>query len=192
MGTYGKIIVTGATGFLGRHVVKALAEAGENVIGLGRADYDLLVPGAAEKMLADHQPDAVLHLAAKVGGIIANKDYPGDFYYENIMINTQVFEACFRHGVKRFLTFIGGCSYPGTAPSPIPEEEMWNGFPQGESAPYSVAKKMMLVQSFAYRKQHGFDSVVLIPGNVYGEFDNFNWEYAHVIPAMIRRSFLSW
>lgn len=183
-----RIVVTGSTGFLGRHLVPALHEAtGAQVIGVNRLDYDLLKPGAAEAMLRDIRPDAVVHLAAKVGGIVANKKYPADFFYENIVINTHTFHACFRFGVRKFLTFIGGCSYPAHAPSPIREEYMWDGYPQPESAPYSVAKKMMLVQSEAYRRQYGFNSVVLIPGNVYGEYDNFNLEYAHVIPALIRR-----
>jgi len=182
------ILVTGADGFLGRHVVGALVRQGDwAVVPVHREDYDLLQAGAAEAMLHDHQPDAVVHLAAKVGGIIANRDYPADFFYENITLNTRTFHACFKAGVKKFLTFIGGCSYPAQALSPIGEDQMWNGYPQAESAAYSVAKKMMLVQSDAYRRQHGFNSQVLIPGNVYGEHDNFNWEYAHVIPAMIRR-----
>ncbi len=103
------------------------------------------------------------------------------------MINTQVMHACYKAVVKKLVTFMGGCSYPATAPSPIPESDMWNGYPQPESAPYSIAKKMLLVQSESYRRQHGFNSVVLIPGNVYGEHDIFNLERAHVIPALIRR-----
>ncbi len=186
--TYSHILVTGATGFLGRHVVRALREQTDATItGVGRSDYDLMIPGEADRMLAEHRPDAVIHLAAKVGGIIANKAYPADFYYDNITINTQTFHAAYRAGIPKFLTFIGGCSYPAQAPSPIAETAMWDGYPQAESAPYSVAKKMMLVQSDAYRKQYGFNSVVLVPGNVYGEHDNFDPEYSHVIPALIRR-----
>ncbi len=183
-----RILITGARGFLGRHIVPVLEqESGAEVIAVGRADYDLLVPGAAAAMLRDIDPDAVLHLAAKVAGIIANRNYPADFYYENSLINLMTFQACFEHGVKKFMTFMGGCSYPAHATSPIGEDQMWNGMPQPESAPYSTAKKMSLIQSEAYRRQHGFNSVVLIPGNVYGEYDNFNEEYSHVIPALIRR-----
>jgi GDP-L-fucose synthase len=138
-------------------------------------------------MLDKFKPDAVIHLAARVGGIIANAKYPADFFYENIVINTHMFDAAYRAGVKKFLTTIGGCSYPAKVPSPIHEDSMWDGYPQMESAPYSIAKKMMLVQSEAYRRQHGFNSVVLIPGNLYGEYDNFDEEYSHVIPALIRR-----
>jgi GDP-L-fucose synthase len=160
---------------------------GCEVVGVGKADGDLTEPGAAEDLVATHRPDAVLHLAAKVGGIIANKKYPADFFTENILMNTRMFDAAFRAGVRHFMTFIGGCSYPARAASPIGEGQMWEGLPQAESAPYSVAKKMMLIQSAAYRQQHGFDSVVLVPGNVYGEHDNFGWEFAHVVPAMLRR-----
>ena len=181
-------MVTGGTGFLGQHVVSALrADDDTTVVAVGRSDYDLLEDSAVDQLLADHSPDAVVHLAAKVGGIIANRDYPADFYYENIMINTRMLHACYTRKVPKFLTFMGGCSYPSTAESPISEDQMWNGYPQEESAAYSTAKKMMLVQSAAYRKQYDYNSVVLIPGNVYGEHDNFNTEYSHVIPAMIRR-----
>ena len=186
--SFSNILVTGATGFLGRHVVAALNEhTSAKVTGVNRSDFDLLKDDELQDMLTSIKPDAVIHLAAKVGGIIANRDYPADFYYENIMINTRMFDACFRHDIPKFLTFMGGCSYPATATSPIGEDQMWQGYPQIESAPYSTAKKMMLVQSASYRKQYDYNSVVLIPGNVYGEYDNFNEEYSHVIPAMIRR-----
>lgn len=185
---YRKILVTGSTGFLGRHIVPALTQSLDaEIVPVSRKDYDLLRQDRVEAMLKDVRPDAVVHLAAHVGGIIANRNYPADFCHHNLVINTLTLEASFRAGVKKFLTLIGGCSYPATAPSPIPEEKMWDGYPQFESAPYSVAKKMVLVQAEAYRRQHGFNAVVLIPGNVYGEFDNFKPEYAHVIPAMIRR-----
>lgn len=185
---YKRILVTGAAGFLGRHIVPALKqELDAEIVPVGHKDYDLLVPGRAEKMIEDTRPDAVVHLAARVGGIIANRDYPADFFYDNVTMNTQTLHASYKAGVKKFLTLIGGCSYPSTAPSPIPEEKMWEGFPQFEAAPYSIAKRIVLVQSESYRRQHGFNSVVLIPGNVYGEYDNFNPQYAHVIPALIRR-----
>lgn len=183
-----RILVTGATGFLGRHIVPVLHSACRaEIICVGRKDYDLLVAGQAEFMLGAIKPDAVIHLAARVGGIIANTKYPAEFFYQNVMINTALFHAAYKAGVKKLLTLMGGCSYPATAASPINEDQMWNGYPQAESASYSVAKKIVLVQSATYRQQYGFNSVVLVPGNVYGEWDNFNAESSHVIPALIRK-----
>lgn len=182
------ILVTGATGFLGSHIIPILRESfAAKVIGVSHRDYDLLHPEAAEQMLADHKPEVVIHLAAKVGGIIVNLNEPANFFCENVVINTHVFHACWCAGVAKFVTFIGGCSYPATASSPITEDQMWNGLPQAESAPYAVAKKIVLIQSDAYRRQYGFNSIVLIPGNVYGEYDNFSEYGGHVIPALIRR-----
>lgn len=185
---YQRILVTGAHGFLGSHIAPALREAlNAEIIPVGRKDYDLLDLDRVEAMFREHKPDAVVHLAGKVGGIVSNKKYPADFFFENVVINTHVLDASHRAGVKRFVTMVGGCSYPAKAASPIGEDQMWNGLPQSESSPYAVAKKMVLVQAEAYRKQFDFNAVVLIPGNVYGEYDNFNAEYSHVIPAMIRR-----
>ena len=186
--TYKRILITGATGFLGHHIVPQIrANYAAEIVAVGRKDYDLLLPGMAERMICDVQPDCVLHLAAKSGGIVDNKKRPADYYYENIVMNTHVLHESFRAGVKKLLTLMGGCSYPSKAASPIGEDQMWNGYPQIESAGYSVAKKMLLVQSWAYRVQHGFNSIVLIPGNLYGEWDNFNLEQSHVIPALIRK-----
>ena len=187
--TYKRILVTGSTGFLGHHFMPRLQAAfpQAELIGLGRKDYDLLEPGAPAAMLKAIQPDCVVHMAAKSGGIITNKKRPADFFYENLVMNTHTLHESFKAGVKKFVTFMGGCSYPSDAKSPIDESQMWNGYPQIESAGYSVAKKMLITQSWAYRVQHGFNSIVLIPGNVYGEWDNFNLEESHVIPALIRK-----
>ncbi|MDD2240226.1 MAG: GDP-L-fucose synthase [Kiritimatiellae bacterium] len=184
-----RILVTGSTGFLGHHVMPRLRAAfpDAELIGLGRRDFDLLEPGAPATMLRQIQPDCVVHMAAKSGGIITNKKCPADFFYDNLAMNLHVFHESWRAGVKKFVTFMGGCSYPSDARSPIGEDQMWAGYPQIESAGYSVAKKMLLTQSWAYRVQHGFNSIVLIPGNVYGEWDNFRLEEAHVIPALIRK-----
>jgi len=184
-----RILVTGSTGFLGHHVIPRIKEAfpDAELIGLGRKEYDLLQPGAPASMLKDIQPDCVVHMAAKSGGIITNKKRPADYFYENIVMNTHTLHESWKAGVKKFITFMGGCSYPSDATSPIGEDQMWKGYPQIESAGYSVAKKMLITQSWAYRVQHGFNSIVLIPGNIYGEWDNFNLEEAHVIPALIRK-----
>lgn len=183
-----RILVTGATGFLGHHIIPVLQKSFDTeIIAVGSRDFDLLKPGVPEKMLRKIRPDCVIHLAAKSGGIVDNRQKPGDYYFENIVMNTHVFQAAFLGGVKKFLALMGGCSYPATARSPIGEDQMWNGFPQIESAGYSMAKKMLLVQSWAYRQQHDFNSIILIPGNVYGEWDDFNLIKAHAIPALIRK-----
>jgi GDP-L-fucose synthase len=183
------ILVTGSTGFLGRHLMPILfREYGEStVIGLSSNDFDLLRQDQVEKMFETYKPDVLVHLAAYSGGIGANRAYPADFFYKNALLVTLIFEAAARYGVKKMIYPMGGCSYPATATSPISEEQMWNGYPQLESAGYSVAKKMGIVTSQSYRQQYGLNSVVLIPGNMYGEFDNFRESESHVVPAMIRR-----
>ncbi len=186
---YERILVTGSTGFLGHHLMPRLKSAfpKAEIIGVGRRDADLLEPGAPARLLRNTQPDCVVHMAAKSGGIITNIKRPAEFFYENVVMNTHMLHDAQQAGVKKFVTFMGGCSYPSDARSPIDESQMWAGYPQIESAGYSVAKKMLLTQSWAYRVQHGFNSIVLIPGNVYGEWDNFNLEEAHVIPALVRK-----
>lgn len=185
----GKILVTGSTGFLGRHLMPLLYKKyGEiNVLGVSSEDYDLLEAEKVDEMLRVVKPDVLIHLAAYSGGIGANRTYPADFFYKNSMFVSLMFEAAAKCGVKKLIYPMGGCSYPATATSPIDEQQMWDGYPQQESAGYSVAKKMGIVASNAYRTQYGLNSVVLIPGNMYGEYDNFRDNESHVVPAMVRR-----
>jgi GDP-L-fucose synthase len=138
-------------------------------------------------MLAEHKPDAVFHLAGLIGGIGANKARPADFCYQNLLMGTMLLHESYKAGVKKYITVMGGCSYPAKAPSPIKETELFNGYPQMESAPYSLAKAMSAVQAEAYRRQHGFNAIVLVPGNLYGPHDNFDLNNSHVIPALIRK-----
>jgi GDP-L-fucose synthase len=187
---YSKILVTGATGFLGRHTVPALKAAypDREIVAVGSKDGDLTRLDETLGLLERVKPDAVVHLAAYSGGIGANRTWPADFYYRNIMFVSNMWEAAARNGgVKKIIYTMGGCSYPATATSPIDEEQMWNGFPQPDSAAYSTAKKMGIVAADAYRTQYGIKSVVLVPGNLYGEYDNFRTGESHVVPAMIRR-----
>ncbi|MBL8178558.1 MAG: NAD-dependent epimerase/dehydratase family protein [Bryobacterales bacterium] len=184
-----KIAVTGSRGFLGRHVVPVLEArygAGQ-VVALSRADYDLMDPAAVRRMFAEVKPDAVVHLAAYVGGIGANREFPASFYFRNTILTALMFEAAAEHGVEKLLYPMGGCSYPAKAVSPIGEDQLWQGYPQKESAAYSTAKMMGLVASDAYRQERGLRSVVIIPGNMYGEYDNFREKESHVVPALVRR-----
>ena len=185
----GRILVTGSKGFLGRHTVAVLREryGSDQVACVSSKDYDLTDAAQARRMLEDNKPDVLLHLAGYVGGIGANRSQPADFFYRNIQMTTQVFEAAARCQVPKIIFTMGGCSYPGSATSPIGEDQMWNGYPQADSAAYSSAKKMGIVASQAYRQQYGLNSAVMVPGNLYGEYDNFRENESHVIPAMIRR-----
>ena len=183
-----KILLTGASGFLGSHVLPVLKKRYScDVAVVRRSDYDLRDGRQAEAMFRAVRPTIVVHLAARVGGILSNRKYPVEFYYDNILINTHVVHEAYGAGVKKMVMTFGGCSYPASAVSPIGEDQLWNGFPQKESAAYSGAKKMEVIQSQAYREEYGFSSVCLIPGNMYGEYDNYSLEHSHVIPAMIRK-----
>ncbi|MEK6320319.1 MAG: GDP-L-fucose synthase [Acidobacteriota bacterium] len=182
-----RVLVTGASGFVGSNLAPLLKDTGCELIAPTRNDYDLLEQSDVRRLLAEARPHLVFHLAGLIGGIIANKQSPADFCYQNLLMGTMMLHEAWRAGAQKYIALIGGCSYPATAPSPIAETELWNGYPQSESAPYSIAKKMSVVQAQAYRQQHWFNAVVLVPGNLYGPHDNFDLENSHVIPALIRK-----
>lgn len=184
-----RVVVTGATGFLGRHLLPILsARYGlENVRGVGSRDYDLTESVHVRRMFRDLKPAILVHLAAYSGGIGANREWPADFYHQNMLLTTLVFREAALHKVRKLIYTMGGCSYPVTARSPIDEGQMWDGLPQADSLGYSMAKKMGIVASVSYRRQYGLPTVVLVPGNMYGEYDNFRAHESHVIPAMVRR-----
>jgi GDP-L-fucose synthase len=182
-----RVVVTGGAGFLGSHVVSDLRERGAEVEVPRKAQYDLVEAGAAERLLGDARPDVVVHLAARVGGIGANRDNPGAFFYDNLMMGVQLLEACRRHGVAKVVTVGTICSYPKLTPVPFREEELWNGYPEETNAPYGLAKKMLLVQGQAYRQQYGTNAIHLLPVNLYGPEDNFDPASSHVIPALIKK-----
>jgi len=187
-----KILITGATGFVGRNLVEEMKKQNyENLVTVSSKDYNLLEQSEVRGMFADIKPEIVIHLAALSGGIKTNMEKPADFFYQNLIMQTMVMHEAHLSGAEKYLTCMGGCSYPSNAPSPISEDEMWNGFPQIESAGYSVAKKMNIVQAWAYRKQHNFNAIVTIPGNLYGPYDNYNLNDSHVIPALIRKIYNS-
>jgi GDP-L-fucose synthase len=188
-GGYSRVVVSGATGFLGRHLMPVLRERyGEDkVVGLSSKDYDLMDPARCRKMFLDLEPDVFVHLAAYSGGIGANRTYPADFYFRNTILTAYGFHFAAEAKVRKMVYTMGGCSYPSTATSPIDEAQMWQGYPQSESAGYSSAKKMGIVAGLAYRQQYGLATSVVIPGNLYGEYDNFSRADSHVVPAMLRR-----
>ncbi|GED60995.1 GDP-L-fucose synthase [Brevibacillus formosus] len=183
-----RIVVTGGAGFLGSHVVHQLRKLDCTDIFIPRShEYDLRKEHDVHKMLQDFRPDILLHLAAVVGGIGANQKNPGKYFYDNLMMGTQLMEQSRLFGVEKFVAIGTICSYPKHAPVPFREEDIWNGYPEETNAPYGLAKKMMLVQSQAYREQYGFNSIYLLPVNLYGPGDNFDLETSHVIPAIIRK-----
>jgi GDP-L-fucose synthase len=185
---FNRVVVTGGSGFLGRHVVRRLRDyAGVQVFVPRSADYDLVEMADVKRLFADTQPDAVVHLAAVVGGIGANQKNPGRFFYENLMMGAQLIEQARLHGVAKFVAVGTVCAYPKFTPVPFSEDDLWNGYPEETNAPYGLAKKMMLVQSHSYRQQYNFNSIYLLPANLYGPGDNFKVESSHVIPALIRK-----
>ena len=183
-----RVVVTGGAGFLGSFVVEQLRARGCSQIIVPRSkDYDLVQMEAVQRLYADAKPDMVIHLAARVGGIGANQSNPGRFFYDNLMMGTQLIEVGRQRGLKKFVALGTICAYPKFAPIPFKEDDIWNGYPEETNAPYGLAKKMMLAQSQAYRQQYGFNSIVLFLVNLYGPRDNFDLNTSHVIPAMIRK-----
>lgn len=181
------IVVTGGTGFLGRHTVAELEACGAHVVAPGSAEFDLRERTAVRKLLANYAPDAVVHLAATVGGIGANRAEPGRFFYENALMGIQLLEECRLSDVSKVLVAGTVCAYPKFATLPFREDELWSGYPEETNAPYGLAKKMLLVQAQAYREQYGSNIVYLLPVNLYGPGDSFDLGAGHVIPSMIRR-----
>ncbi len=182
------VVVTGGSGFLGSFVVAATRQRGaKNVAVPRKAKYDLRQREAILDLLNDAKPDVIIHLAATVGGIGANRAHPAEFFYDNLMMGAQLLHESWRAGVGKFVAVGTVCAYPKYTPIPFKEEDLWNGYPEETNAPYGLAKKMLLVQSESYRAEYGFNSIFLLPVNLYGPGDNFDLETSHVIPALIRK-----
>ncbi|HEX7997616.1 MAG TPA: GDP-L-fucose synthase [Pyrinomonadaceae bacterium] len=185
---YKKIVVTGGAGFLGRYLVQRLRDMAGVEVSVPRSEqYDLTKAEAIVRLLDDARPEMVIHLAAVVGGIGANQKNPGRFFYENLMMGTQLIEQSRLKGVRKFVALGTVCAYPKFTPVPFKEDDIWNGYPEETNAPYGLAKKMMLVQAQSYREQYGYNTIFLLPANLYGPNDNFDLETSHVIPALIRK-----
>ena len=184
----GGVLVTGGNGFLGRRVVATLRARGHGEVAAPRsAEYDLRREGDIVQMLEAHRPDTIVHLAAVVGGIGANREHPGQFFYENLLMGVQLMERARLAGVGKFVAIGTVCAYPKYTPVPFREEDLWGGYPEETNAPYGLAKKMLLVQGQAYRQEYGFNSIYLLPVNLYGPGDNFDPASSHVIPAIIKK-----
>ena len=183
-----RVIVTGGAGFLGSYVVEKLQDLDPAEIFIPRkAQYDLREKDAITALIADTQPDIVIHLAASVGGIGANRENPGTFFYDNLMMGVQLLHKCYEHNIEKFVGIGTICAYPKFTPAPFKEESLWDGYPEETNAPYGLAKKMLIVQSQAYRQQYNYNSINLLPTNLYGPKDNFDPASSHVIPALIRK-----
>ena len=183
-----RIVVTGGAGFLGKHLINRLERAGcHNVIVPIHKEYDLTRIDAIERLFNEQEPEVLIHMAAVVGGIGANRENPGRFFYENAIMGIQLIEAARSFGVEKTVVLGTICAYPKFTPVPFHEKALWDGYPEETNAPYGLAKKMMLVQCQAYREQYGMNGIFLLPVNLYGPHDNFDLESSHVIPALIRK-----
>lgn len=183
-----RVVVTGGGGFLGSFVVDQLKALEPAAVIVPRSkDYDLREREAILRLLSDARPDLVIHMAARVGGIGANSEHPADYFYDNLMMGVQLMHESWRFGVEKFVALGTVCAYPKYTPVPFKEDDLWNGYPEETNAPYGVAKKAMLVQSESYRQQYGYNSIFLLPVNLYGPRDNFDLHSSHVIPALIRK-----
>jgi GDP-L-fucose synthase len=182
-----RVTVTGGRGFLGRPLVRMLEDAGAKVITFSSREYNLIKQADITRMYEDQRPEIVIHLAARVGGIGANRDNPGSFFYENAIMGIELMEQARQFDVSKFVQVGTVCAYPKFAPIPFSEDDLWNGYPEETNAPYGLAKKMLLVQAQAYREQYGFNAVYLLPVNLYGPGDNVDLHNSHVIPALIRK-----
>lgn len=182
-----RVLVTGGHGFLGSYICELLEKKGVDVIAPTHAQYDLVERDNIAKMYKENPSDIVIHLAAVVGGIGINQEHPGKFFYDNLMMGVQLIEYARRFKIPKFVALGTVCAYPKYTPIPFKEEDLWSGYPEETNAPYGLAKKMMLVQSEAYRSEYGFDSIFLLPVNLYGPRDNFDPNSSHVVPALIKK-----
>ncbi len=181
------VLLTGGNGFLGKHLVRKLEERGAKVATPSHKDYDLVLHDDIKRMYDDFPAEIVIHLAARVGGIGANREHPGSFFYDNLMMGVQLMNEAYLRKIPKFVALGTVCAYPKFTPVPFKEDDLWNGYPEETNAPYGLAKKMMLVQSQGYREEYDFNSIFLLPVNLYGPGDNFDPASSHVIPALIKK-----